>query len=125
MPDNVYAVFSKPPEGVSWDEYDAWYGFHARENVQTPHFTGVQRYQVEPIVVGTGVGSKRSSVDPGAIRYQHLAVFEFKGEIADVRAHLNSRVEGGDIVLPPWFMQVPFSTWSCKPLGDRILPDRR
>jgi hypothetical protein len=124
MPDNVYAVFSKPPEGVSWGEYNAWYDLHARENVQTPYFTGVQRYQVEPIVVGSGVGSKRSSVDPGAVRYQHLALFEFQGNIADVRAHLNSRVEAGEIVLPEWFMRVPFSTWSCSPLGDRILPIR-
>jgi hypothetical protein len=75
-------------------------------------------------VVGTGVGSKRAAVDPDAVRYEHLAVFEFKGDIADVRAHLNGRVEAGEIVLPQWFLQVPFSTWSCKPLGGRILPDR-
>jgi hypothetical protein len=123
MPDNVYAVMSKPPEGVSWEEYNAWYDLHQRENSRTPYFTGVQRYQIEPVVVGTGVGSKRSAVDPAAIRYEHLALFTFRGEIKDVRAHLNSRVEAGDIVLPPWFMDVPFSTWSCKPLGERHIPD--
>jgi hypothetical protein len=124
MPDNLYAVFSKPPDGVSWEEYDRWYGHHAVENVQSRAFNGVQRYAVNPVVIGSGVGPARSSVDPAAVPYNHLAVFEFRGDIADVRGDLARRVQGGEIVLPNWFDGVPFASWNCVPLGDRIVPKR-
>jgi hypothetical protein len=122
--DNLYVVFSKPPDGVSWDEYNRWYEHHARENIQTPGFKGVERYAVNPVVVGKGVGPSRASVDPGTIRYDHLAVFEFEGDIADVRADLNRRVQSGDIVLPKWFNDVPFSTWNCISIDGHVSPSR-
>jgi hypothetical protein len=119
---NLYAVFSKPPDGVSWDEYDRWYHMHCRENVQTPQFVGVQRYGVKPVVIGSGVGPSRSEVDPNAVPYNHLAVFQFRGDstIEEVRSDLSGRVSRGDIVLPEWFNQVPFMTWACNPIDEYV-----
>lgn len=124
MANKAYAVLSKPPEGISWDEYNQWYHHHARENAETPYFRNVQRYRVRPVVVGAGVGSKNSSIETGTTMYEHLAVFQFDGgSIEDVRAHLNGRVESGEIALPEWFMRVPFSTWSCEPLEELYIPE--
>jgi hypothetical protein len=122
--DNLYAVFSKPPDGVSWDEYNQWYALHAVENVQSQGFNGVQRYAVNPVVIGSGVGPAGSSVDPLAVAYNHLAVFEFEGTIADVRADLARRVHSREIVLPSWFDRVSFASWNCVPLGERVVPNR-
>ena len=44
--------------------------------------------------------------------------------IADVRADLSSRVQRGDIILPSWFNDVPFSTWNCVPIEQNVLPER-
>jgi hypothetical protein len=120
MEDNLYAVFSKPPADLPFDEFEAWYEQHAHENIQTPHFVSVQRYRVSPTVIASGVGPRKTDVDPSAVIYRYLAAYRFRGDIADVRADLASRVEGGDIVLPPWFSQVAFSSWSCEPVGGPI-----
>lgn len=121
---NLYAVFSKPPENLSWDDYNKWYYDHCRENIRTPGFERVARYRVNPVVVGKGVGPSRAAVDPDTILYNHLAVFEFDGDIADVRADLSQRVQGGDIVLPRWFNDVPFATWNCIPIEENVVPER-
>jgi hypothetical protein len=121
---NLYVVFSKPPEGLSFDEYNKWYYDHCRENIRTPGFREVSRYQVKPVVHGKGVGPSRAAVDPDTILYNHMAVFEFDGTIEDVRADLSRRVQGGDIVLPPWFNDVPFGTWSAEPIEEGVLPER-
>jgi len=127
MLDNLYVVFSKPPDGISWDEYNRWYEHHARENVESPGFKGVQRYVVNPVVVGSGVGPSRAAVDEKSlpVPYSHLAVFEFEGDITDVRADLADRVARRDIVLPEWFNNVPFATWNCVPIDERIEPKSR
>jgi hypothetical protein len=117
---NLYAVFSRPPEGVSWEDYDRWYHMHCRENVQSRGMVAVQRYGVKPVVVGSGVGPSRSQVDPNAIPYNHLGLFQFQGTIEDVRADLSRRVSGGDIVLPDWFNNVQFSTWACTPIDELV-----
>jgi hypothetical protein len=127
MPDNdnnLYAVFSKPPDGMSWDDYNAWYHRHCRENIQTPGFVGVKRYSIKPVVQGKGVGPSRTQVDPNVIPYNHLAVFQFQGTIEDIRADLSGRVSRGDIVLPEWFNDVPFGTWACSPIDEFATPDR-
>jgi hypothetical protein len=121
---NLYVVFSKPPAGLSWEDYDRWYFDHGRENIESPGFKSVQRYRVDPVVVGSGVGPSRAAVDPAMlpVPYNHMAIFEVEGDIADVRADLSRRVAGGDIVLPEWFNDVPFATWSAKPIDERAEP---
>jgi hypothetical protein len=126
----LYVVFSSPPDGVTWDEYNAWYDLHARENVQTPHFVGVTRYEVERIVLGNRVDGNQydalrgGELPEGTNQHRHLAVFEFDGDIADVREHLLGRVASGEIVLPEWFDRVTFETFSATPLDERIEPVR-
>ena len=74
--------------------------------------------------MGKGVGPSRSAVDPETIVYSHLAVFDFDGDIAEVRADLSRRVQDGDIVLPSWFNDVPFATWNAVPIEENVLPER-
>jgi hypothetical protein len=96
------------------------------ENIRTPGFKSAQRYAVDPVVAGTGAAPSRSSVDPAAlgVRYSYLALYEFEGDLSDVRADLARRVERKDIILPEWFKEISFGSWSCVPIGERIKPRR-
>lgn len=38
MPENLLLVFSKPPEGLSDEEYNRWYDFHLGEILVAPGF---------------------------------------------------------------------------------------
>ena len=128
MPRNLYVVFSSPPEGVSWDEYNRWYDLHGRENILTRGFAGVTRYKVNRVVVGSRVAPKQFEAVGGAggamFDHNHMAVFEFDGAIETVRADLLNRVERGDIVLPDWFDGIEFETWNGVPIGERVEPAR-
>ena len=53
MAHNLYLVFSKPPTGVSSDEFHKWYPDHAQENIESPRFVSAQRYEVRRIVAGS------------------------------------------------------------------------
>lgn len=114
MPSNLYLVFSKPPNGLPAEEYDAWYRHHIRENIQTPGFVAGQRFAVKPVV---------PSGDP-PVPYSHLALYEYDGDISKLRAALELRIEAADIVLPEWFPQIGFGTWDCSALEERVLPER-
>ena len=48
MSKSLYLVFSKPPEGVTSDEYDRWYHGHVRENIETKGFLSAERYALKP-----------------------------------------------------------------------------
>lgn len=108
MPHNVYLVFSKPPEGLPDAEYQRWYAAHVRENVETPGFVSAQRYQVSGVV------------QSGDVAFSHLAAYEYDGDILELRRHLDSRREAGEIVLPEWFGDIRFGTWTCLPLEGRV-----
>jgi hypothetical protein len=112
MPQNLYLVFSKPPEGISAEEYDRWYDHHVRENIVSPGFTSAKRFAVDP-------------VPDAPVPFSHLALYEYEGEDQSVwRADLTRRVETGEIVLPEWFGQIHFGSWDCKPIGQRVEPVR-
>jgi tRNA A37 threonylcarbamoyladenosine biosynthesis protein TsaE len=111
MAENLYLVLSKPPDGLPPEEYDRWYDLHVRENIVSPGFLSARRYAIEP------------SQDE-AIRFSHLALYEYEGDMGIWRSDLTRRIETGDVVLPEWFPQIRFSSWSAQPLGDRIEPVR-
>ena len=110
MPDNLYLVFSKPPAGVSAEEYDRWYDLHVRENIVSPGFLSARRYHV----------STARDEPP----FSHLALYEYEGEMQTWRTDLTRRIELREIVLPEWFGEITFGSWDCKPLTDRIEPVR-
>jgi hypothetical protein len=111
MPDeNLYLVFSKPPDGVSAAEYDRWYDLHVRENIVSPGFVSARRFEVTPAREETP--------------FTHLALYEYAGELSVWRTDLTRRIESGEIVLPDWFPQITFGSWSARPLTGRIEPVR-
>jgi hypothetical protein len=111
MPDNLYLVLSKPPDGVSAEEYDRWYHHHVRENIVSPGFVSARRYAIEP-----------TQEEP--VRLSHLALYEYEGDMSVWRTDLTRRIEAGEIVLPEWFGGIRFSSWNCIPLEDRVEPVR-
>ena len=113
MPDdNLYLVFSKPPEGVSKEEYDRWYHAHVRENIVSPGFVSARRFALESVPQGP------------PIPFSHLALYEYEGSMSTWRTDLTRRIEVGDVVLPEWFPQITFGSWSCTPIDERSEPVR-
>jgi tRNA A37 threonylcarbamoyladenosine biosynthesis protein TsaE len=108
---NLYLVLSQPPDALSAEEYDRWYDLHVRENIVSPGFVSARRYELEP-----------SRDEP--VPYRHLALYEYEGDMSVWRTDLTRRIETGDVVLPEWFSGIRFSSWSARPLTDRIAPVR-
>jgi hypothetical protein len=109
-PADLYLVFSLPAERVSDAEFDAWYDRHVPEILQTPGFLSARRYRLRPVVFG--------SEEEAAFR--HLVLYETEGDIDALRAALDARVASGEIVLPEWFAETRYLTWSCTPVGEPV-----
>jgi hypothetical protein len=106
---NLYLVFSKRPETIPADEYDRWYEEHAQENIESPGFVNARRFSV-------------NQVNGPAQPFEHLAVYEFEGEMARWRTDLTRRIENRDVVLPEWFPQIQFGSWECSPVSGLLQP---
>lgn len=104
----IYLVFSKPPDGLTQEEYDDWYERHVRQNILSPGFISGQRFTLSP--------GGDAPTD-----FSHLALYEYEGDSTEVwLPDLMNRIATGEIDLPPWFDQIRFATWDCSPLSDRI-----
>jgi hypothetical protein len=108
---NLYLVFSKRPEAVSASDYDRWYEAHAQENIESPGFLNARRFEL-------------GQVNGAPAPYEHLAVYEYEGEMDQWRAGLNERITSGAIVLPEWFPQIQFGSWDCRPRSGLLQPAR-
>ena len=53
---------------------------------------------------------------------QHLALYEFAGDMSRWRTDLTRRLSTGDVVLPEWFPQIKFQSWRCSPAGGLLTP---
>jgi hypothetical protein len=105
---DLYLVFSQPPASVSDAEYQRWYHDHLRENLETDGFDAGQRFALEHTVAGSDEA------------LSHLAVYETRGSIDELRAALDARRRAGEIVLPSWFRDIRFSSWHATELEDRV-----
>jgi hypothetical protein len=110
----MYLVFSEKPAHISIEEYHRWYAAHAQENIESPTFVSAQRYTIQEIANSEPVGDK-----------QHLALYEFEGDMSTWRTDLTRRIKEGDVVLPDWFREIKFKSWSCEPLGGLLTPQSR
>ena len=54
--------------------------------------------------------------------FEHLALYEFDGEMERWRSDLTRRLESGDVVLPEWFPQIQFGSWECQPRSGLLQP---
>jgi hypothetical protein len=122
MPARLYIVFSAPPEGVSQRDYDQWYTQHASENIETPGLLSVTRYAVAPVVVGRRTAPGEFELNTDALPYDHAAIYEFEGELGDVRKRLLDRVARGEIYQPEWFDRIGWMNWQFTPIGDPVMP---
>jgi hypothetical protein len=111
---NLYLVFSEKPEQISMDDYHRWYTAHSQENIESPRFVSAQRYRIREVANGQHVGPE-----------QHLAVYEYDGDMSEWRTDLTRRIQTGDVVLPDWFKQIKFRSWDCEPVGELLKPQTR
>lgn len=121
MARSLHIVLSKPPEGVSDEEFNRWYDAHLDEILSVPGFVAATRYRLEPVVE-----------DPD-VPYGFLAVYELEGDpdaaIKALEEHgygnkdsyaALKEVDSGTLEMPEWFTQARFASWNCIPLGERV-----
>ncbi len=114
-------VFSRPPEGVSDEEFNRWYDAHLDEILSVPGWEAATRYRLDPVVADEDV------------RYRYLTIYEVEGDPAEAveeleRAGLGSadsysalkEVDSGVLELPEWFSRTGFASWNLVPLGERV-----
>jgi hypothetical protein len=123
----LYLVFSKAPAGVDADEYDRWYHHHVRENVEVPGFVVGQRFAADLVMSGSRVAPGRftSDSDPAdgpTLDFTHVAMYEYEGDLADLRRALFERIDSGVTVLPDWFDEIRFMTWSFVSIDQPVRP---
>ena len=130
MPKQLYLVFSKRPAGVSEEEYDRWYHHHVRENVEVPGFVAGERFAATLVMSGSRTAPGRFTSDSGpgrvepSLDFGHVAMYEFEGDIDELRQTLFERIESGGTVLPGWFDEIQFMTWTFVAVDERVRPAR-
>jgi hypothetical protein len=120
--DRIQMVFSRRPDGVTDDDWNAWYDAHLHEILAIPGFVSARRYAIEQDV-GAGEG----------IEWTHIALYEVEGgfeELAQnmIRMSLGSaeayialkRTDTTGPPLPPWWDEVRFASWNGVALAPRI-----
>jgi hypothetical protein len=123
MAGNLQIVFSRFPDDVDEDDFNAWYDAHLGEILSIPGFVSAQRYRLEPVVVDDDV----------PVRYRYLALYEIEGDPEQVLVEMERRrfgtrdsyadrkAEGdGGPVLPAWWDDVRFASWNCIAIGERV-----
>ena len=110
MADHELVVLSRPPDGVSDDEYNAWYDVHVREVLRLPGFVAAERLTLQ-------FGSATS--DPPE-RFTFLTRYEIDGSFEDAWRELRAAVDGGRMTFAEWFSRVESQGWRGTPIGARI-----
>jgi hypothetical protein len=110
MSKNLHLVFSRPPEGMSHDEYNRWYDFHLSEILASEGFTAARRFALHTV---------RGEASPAM--YDYLSAYEIEGDPAQVMATLEAHVPS--MKLPEWFPRIRFASWTCISLDGRVEPN--
>lgn len=123
MAGNLQIVFSRFPDSVTEDEFNAWYDAHLPEILSIPGFVSAQRYRLDPVVVDDDV----------PVRYRFMALYEIEGDpeqlLAEMRKlSLGTRESYADLkavddsgpALPEWWDEVRFASWNCIAIGERV-----
>ena len=110
MPDHTYLVLSRPPAGVSDEDYNAWYDVHVREILEVPGFVSAQRSAL------TLRGSRGE-----AFAYTHLVQYGIDGDLDASLAALREAVQSGRMYFPDWFADIRTAGFQVDPITDTIL----
>jgi hypothetical protein len=123
MAANLQIVFSRFPDSVTEEEFNAWYDAHLPEILAIPGFVSAQRYRLDPVVVDEDV----------PVRYRYMALYEIEGDpdrlleemqkmslgTRDSYADLKAVDDSGP-ALPAWWDEVRFASWNCIAMGERV-----
>jgi hypothetical protein len=120
---SLHIVFSRPPEGISEEEFNRWYDAHLPEILSIPGFVSARRFRLESVV--------EDATAPTPFRY--LALYEIEGDPETVMAEMEKlslgskdsyaelkQVDSSGPDLPDWWDEVGFASWNCIPIGDRV-----
>ncbi len=122
MPQTINLVFSEPPEGVTEEEFNAWYDAHLDEILSVPGFVAAQRFRLE-----------QWSEHPEDERFRFLAVFELDGDLETIMAEMErmrmsrpelyiemKKTDTKGPPIPAWWPDIRWGSWHCRALGERV-----
>ena len=108
----VFLVLSNPPEGVSAQEFNAWYDHHVDQILTLDGFTAAERF---------GLRFMRSSSGE-APPFGYLAQFETDGPFDVAWQALRKAVDVDHTLdFPEWFPQMTAAGWERLPLSGRVV----
>jgi len=123
MDGNLQIVFSHVPDGVTDEEFNAWYDAHLPEILSIPGFVSARRYRLEPVV--------KDAAEP--VSYRYLAAYEIEGDpetlleemaklrLGTVDTYAERKALGDEgPALPEWWSRVRFASWNAIALGERV-----
>jgi len=110
MADHELVVLSRPPDGVSDDEYSDWYEIHVREVLALPGFVAAQRLTLQFV----------SATKEPAERFTFFTRYEIDGPFEDAWRELRAAVDGGRMTFSEWFGRVESQGWRGTPIGTTI-----
>ena len=86
-----FLVLSTPPDGVTDEQYDAWYATHVSELMQrVPEFVAAERCHLAP-----------HAGDP--LPYRFLTRYTIEGRFDDAWRGLRAAVDSGEMTFEDWF----------------------
>jgi hypothetical protein len=109
MPDHEYIVLSKPPEGVSADEFNGWYDRHMGDILELPGFVSAQRSSL------TLRGHRGDAFD-----YEYIVRYGIDGALDATLAGLREAVSAGRLYFPDWFSSIRTSGFAVEPVTDTV-----
>jgi hypothetical protein len=108
--ENVYLVFSKPPQEIGAAEYGQWYEAHVRDILAVDGFAAARRFDLEP-----------ARGDTSPTMYSHLSLYAIDGDAREAMARLAEAGEAGRVPLPEWFGGIRFASFHTSPLEDHAI----
>jgi hypothetical protein len=113
VPENVYLVFSKPPEDISAEEFGEWYEQHVRDILTVDGFTAARRFNLNAI-----------SGDTSPTMYSHLALYVIEGDAHEAMVRLYAASASGTAAHSEWFDRGRWASFYADPLEGPIDLDR-
>ena len=110
MADHTYLVLSRPPAGVSDEDYNAWYDVHVREILEVPGFVSARRSAL------TLRGARGE-----AFEYTYLAEYGIDGDLDASLAALRESVQSGRMYFPDWFKDIRTAGFQVDPITETVL----
>jgi hypothetical protein len=109
MPDHEYIVLSKPPEGVSAEEFNDVYDDHMREILELPGWVTAQRSALT-------LRGHRGEAFP----YEYIVRYGIDGDLDAAIAALREAVDTGRLHLPDWWPSIRTSGFAVAPITETV-----